>query len=176
MGRAIGPTPICRATATAPSINASFTNDAAGEWLAKTVNRVTSYTARASRRSPRTWSRIRSGSGRPALGTASATGTITNDDADLPPRNTWGDICTTRDGLADGISFGLTTHLWTVKGSATGATMTICAALAFVGLAAPSRALAQTPTLASTSDWRRFPTVAPDVVSRWRPAPRARPS
>jgi hypothetical protein len=59
------------------------------------------------------------------LGTASATGTITNDDADLPPRNTWGDIYTTRDGLADGIAFGLSTHLWTVKDSATGATMTI---------------------------------------------------
>jgi YD repeat-containing protein len=59
------------------------------------------------------------------LGTASATGTIVNDDADLPPRNTWGDIYTTRDGLADGIAFGLSTHLWTVKDSATGATMTI---------------------------------------------------
>jgi YD repeat-containing protein len=59
------------------------------------------------------------------LGTSTATGTITNDDADLPPRNTWGDIYTTRDGLADGISFGMSTHLWTVKDSATGATMTI---------------------------------------------------
>ena len=45
----------------------------------------------------------------------------------------------------------------------------ICAALACIGLAAPSRATAQTPTLASTSDWRRFPTVAADVVSRWQP-------
>jgi hypothetical protein len=45
----------------------------------------------------------------------------------------------------------------------------ICAALAFIGLAASSRAAAQTPTLASTSDWRRFPTVAADVVSRWQP-------
>jgi YD repeat-containing protein len=59
------------------------------------------------------------------LGTASATGTIVNDDADLPPRNTWGDIYTTRDGLADGITFGPSTHLWTVKDSATGATMMI---------------------------------------------------
>jgi hypothetical protein len=59
------------------------------------------------------------------LGTASATGTITNDDADLPPRNTWGDLYTTRDGLADGVTFGLSTHVWTVKDSATGATLAI---------------------------------------------------
>jgi hypothetical protein len=57
------------------------------------------------------------------LGTTSATGTITNDDADLPPRNTWGDLYTMRDGLADGITFGLSTHVWTVKDSATGATL-----------------------------------------------------
>jgi hypothetical protein len=30
--------------------------------------------------------------------------------------------------------------------------------------------VAQTPTLASTSDWRRFPAVAADVISRWRPS------
>ena len=54
------------------------------------------------------------------LGTASATGTITNDDADLPPRNTWGDLYTTRDGLADGIAFGLSTHLWTRQGQRDG--------------------------------------------------------
>jgi hypothetical protein len=47
----------------------------------------------------------------------------------------------------------------------------ICAALACIGLAAPSRAAAQTPTLASTTDWRRFPTVAADVASRWKPSP-----
>jgi hypothetical protein len=46
----------------------------------------------------------------------------------------------------------------------------ICAALACIGLALPSRAAAQTPTLTSTTDWRRFPTVAADVVSRWQPA------
>jgi Calx-beta domain-containing protein/VCBS repeat protein len=55
------------------------------------------------------------------LAVSQATGTIVNDDQDLPPRNTWGDMYVTRDGKADAILFNPATQLWTIRDSATGA-------------------------------------------------------
>jgi hypothetical protein len=42
--------------------------------------------------------------------------------------------------------------------------------IAAIGFAAVRPVLAQAPTLASTADWRRFPTVAAEVATRWRPS------
>ena len=48
----------------------------------------------------------------------------------------------------------------------------VCAALVVMSAGWPARALAQTTMATSppTTDWRRFPTVAADVASRWQPS------
>jgi hypothetical protein len=51
-------------------------------------------------------------------------GTIVNDDPDLPPRNTWGDMYITRDGAADAILFDASTKLWTFRDSSSGSLST----------------------------------------------------
>ena len=57
-----------------------------------------------------------------------------------------------------------------VRRASRSAGLKACLMTAAIGLAAVRPVLAQTPALASTADWRRFPTVAAEVATRWQPS------